>query len=148
MTKKKSRTRKDMVESLSKEEQDKALREMTFPYPLAEAFDGDVVFDEMRRREPKLIERLSGKKVRDHSDDVLDLAKRVDNPEGHQKELLDKVVKQAAVKLLMEMLEGEDEEANVPDPKVMHTLIGTAREQLSPTQREIAKMIKGKERKK
>ena len=136
-----------MVEALSPEEQKKALREMTFPYPLAEAFDGDVVFDEMRRREPKLIERLSGKKVRDHSDDIFDLTKRVDNPEGHQKELFDKVVKKEALRRLLQIFEG-DTDINVPDPKVMHTLIGTARESMSPTQREMARTYKGKGKKK
>ena len=137
-----------MVEALSPEEQKKALREMTFPYPLAEAFDGDVVFDEMRRREPKLLERLSGKKVRDHSDDISDLAKRIDSPEGHQKELFEKVVKQEALRRLLQMFGEEDTDMNTPKPKVMHTLIGTAREQLSPTQREMAKMYKGKGKKK
>ena len=48
--KKRARTRKEMFDAMSPEEQEIALREMTYPYPLREAVDLDVAEEEMQRR--------------------------------------------------------------------------------------------------
>jgi hypothetical protein len=48
--KKRARTRKEMFDAMSPEEQEIALQEMTYPYPLREAVDLDVAEEEMQRR--------------------------------------------------------------------------------------------------
>ena len=137
MTKKKARTRKDMVEALSPEEQEKALQEMTFPYPLAEAFDGQVVFDEMKRRNPRFL----GSHRTDRVTDIFDLEDQVDNVEGHQKELLEKVSKKAAVEQILRLLEGGGE-GNLPENMKMRSLIGSVDTPLAPSVRQREKMLK------
>jgi hypothetical protein len=120
---KKARTRKDMVEALSPEEQKKALREMTFPYPLAEAFDAKIVHDEMSRRG-------DGKSV--------DL--------DHQKELIEKVSKKQAIDYILRSLEGD--ELNVPKPHFFKNIFGENRKRsYSPTAKEMRELLKGKEKK-
>lgn len=48
--KKRARTRKEMFDALSPEEQEEALQEMTWPYPLKESVELDVAKKEMDRR--------------------------------------------------------------------------------------------------
>ena len=127
MTKKKARTRKDMVEALGPEEKKEALREMTFPYPLAEAFDAKTVYAEMSRR---------------GDSKSLDL----DKINNHQKELIEKVSKKQALDYILRSLEGD--ELNVPKPQFFKNIFGENRKRsYSPTAKEMRKLLKGKEKK-
>ena len=116
-----------MVEALSPEEQAKALREMTFPYPLSEAFDAKTVYDEMSRR---------------GDSKSLDL----DKIDDHQKELIEKVSKKQAIDYILRSLEGD--ELNVPKPHFFKNIFGENRKRsYSPTAKEMRELLKGKEKK-
>ena len=98
MTDKRARTRKEMFDALSPEEQEEALKEMAYPYPLMEAVDADVAEAEMDRRDPPKMSmgnfhgRLKRRKAME------------DSPQ--QKELLVKVSRQDALRMLIDLMEG------------------------------------------
>ena len=96
-TRNRARTRKEMFDALSPEEQEKALKEMTYPYPLMEAVDADVAREEMTRRSDDRGEFLETRFRREQE--------QRDDPQ--QKDLLEKVSRQDALRMLLELMEGE-----------------------------------------
>lgn len=96
MAKKKARTRKEMFDMLSPEEQESALKEMTFPYPMSEAVEPDVAEKEMRRRFDKDVGFLDYMGLGER-DKFKSYRRDLEHDEdGQQRELVQMVKNQAA----------------------------------------------------
>lgn len=117
MAKKKARTRKEMFDMLSPEEQETALREMTFPYPLSEAVEPDVAEKELRRRyreeegiyKPKFdAYRAELELDRRSQDPYKKLGHRHSSDDGQQR-MLEQMVKNQAAKMIVDAVRDQIE---------------------------------------